>query len=226
MMNTMKKLGALLLALVMVLSLGVTAFAEAETEPAEEEDLSALARIGEETETSRAVKVTNLTGTDIMGLNIRKSGEWEFSAELLAEGDNFEKEEVSLFCYEPETAEEATATDAEAEAEEAEPVLYDIQIVWTDWTVGVLYNVELDDMDEAELQRSWNSLPYIVYKSLASGEEVNTEEAETAAYLADPANSQSSGGSSSGSGSSSGGSSSGGGSYGGDSGCIDNGLLW
>ena len=223
MKNTMKKLGALLLALVMVLSLGAMAFAEAES--AEEEDLSALARIGEETDTCRMVKITNLTGTDIMGLNIRKSGEWEFSAELLAEGDNFEKEEVSLFCYEPETAAEAdTATGAEAE-EEAEPVLYDIQIVWTDWTVGVLYNVELDDMDEAELQRSWNSLPYIVYKSLESGEEVNTEEAETAAYLADPANSQSSGGSSSG-GSSGGGSSSSGGSYGGDSGCIDNGLLW
>ena len=223
MKNTMKKLGALLLALVMVLSMGAMAFAEAES--TEEEDLSALARIGEETDTCRMVKITNLTGTDIMGLNIRKSGEWEFSGELLAEGDNFEKEEVSLFCYEPETASEAdTATDAEAE-EEAEPVLYDIQIVWTDWTVGVLYNVELDDMDEAELQRSWNSLPYIVYKSLESGEEVNTEEAETAAYLADPANSQSSGGSSSG-GSSGGGSSSSGGSYGGDSGCIDNGLLW
>ena len=223
MKNTMKKLGALLLALVMVLSMGAMAFAEAES--TEEEDLSALARIGEETDTCRMVKITNLTGTDIMGLNIRKSGEWEFSGELLAEGDNFEKAEVSLFCYEPETASEAdTATDAEAE-EEAEPVLYDIQIVWTDWTVGVLYNVELDDMDEAELQRSWNSLPYIVYKSLASGEDVNTEEAETAAYLADPANSQSSGGSSSG-GSSGGGSSSSGGSYGGDSGCIDNGLLW
>ena len=226
MKNTMKKLGALLLALVIVLSLGAMAFAEAEAEPAGEEDLSALTRIGEETDTCRMVKITNLTGTDIMGLNIKKSGEWEFSAELLAEGDNFEKEEVSLFCYEPETAAETdTATDAEAE-EEAEPVLYDIQIVWTDWTVGVLYNVDLDDMDEAEFQRSWNSLPYLIYKSLESGEEVNTEEAELAAYLADPANSSSGGSSSSGGGSSSSGGSSSGGSYGGDSGCIDNGLLW
>ena len=243
MLNTMKKMMALLLALVMVLSLSAAAFAaeaeEAETETAEagEEDLSAYDKIGEETDTARFVKLTNMTGTDIMGLNIRKSGDWQFSDELMADDDLFEKEETSLFFYESEAAEEAgeeaeaAETEAEGEAEEAEPVLYDIQIVWSDWTVGVLYNIELDDLDEADIQRSWNSLPYLTYKSLASEEDVNTEEAEQTAYFSSPEYAAYGGGGSSSSssgGSSSGGSSSGGSgwSYGGDSGCIDNGLLW
>ncbi len=219
--NAMKKLMALLLALVMVLSLGVMALAEGEAEPAEdaaaeEEDLSALDRIGEETETSRGVKFTNATGTDIMGLNIKKSDDWEFSAELIAEGDLFEVDEASLFCYEPETAGE--------EEETTGPVAYDIQIVWSDWTVGVLHNVLLDDMDEAMIQRAWNSLPYLTYTSLSTGEDVDTSEEEqvvgTAEWEAYVASQSSSSGSS-------GGSSSGGGwSYGGDAGCIEGGLLW
>ncbi len=232
MLNTMKKMMALFLALMMVLSLGAAAFAaeagEAETEATEtEEDLSAYDKIGGETETARYVKLTNLTGTDIMGLNIRKSGDWQFSDELMADEDLFEKEETSLFYYEPEADEETEET--EAEGEEAEPVLWDIQIVWSDWTVGVLYNVELDDLDEADIQRSWNSLPYLTYKSLASEEDVNTEEAEQTAYFSSPEYAAyGGGGSSSSSGSSSSGGSSSGGdwSYGGDSGCIDNGLLW
>ena len=221
MMNMMKRLGAILLVLAMVLTLSATAFAEGEAEPAGEEDLSALDRIGEETETSRGVKFTNATGTDIMGLNIRKSGEWEFSDELMAEDDLFEKEEASLFCYEPETAEEG---EADAESEEAEPVLYDIQIVWKDWTVGVLHNVDLGDMEEAVINRAWNSLPYLTYTSLATGEDVDTNDMEqvvgTAEWEAYLASQSSSGGSGSGSGSG------GGSSYGGDSGCIDNGLFW
>ncbi len=234
MLNTMKKMMALLLALVMVLSLGAAAFAAEAGEAAEdeadtgEEDLSAYDKIGEETEAARYVKLTNMTGTDIMGLNIRKSGDWQFSDELMADEDLFEKEETSLFFYEPEAEEETEET--EAEAEEAESVLWDIQIVWSDWTVGVLYNVELDDLAEADIQRSWNSLPYLTYKSLASEEDVNTEEAEQTAYFSSPEYAAyGGGGSSSSSGSSSSGGSSSGGSgwsYGGDSGCIDNGLLW
>ena len=234
MLNTMKKMMALFLALVMVLSLGAAAFAAEAGEAAEdeagagEEDLSAYDKIGEETDSARYVKLTNMTGTDIMGLNIRKSGDWQFSDELMADEDLFEKEETSLFYYEPEADEETEET--EAEGEEAEPVLWDIQIVWSDWTVGVLYNVELDDLAEADIQRSWNSLPYLTYKSLDSEEDVNTEEAEQTAYFSSPEYAAyGGGGSSSSSGSSSSGGSSSGGSgwsYGGDSGCIDNGLLW
>ncbi len=232
---SVKKRIAKLLALTVAAALcaGLTVTAQAagtETDPAvEAEDYEGLDRIGQETEEGYKVKLTNATGTDIMGMNIQLTTDdtWTWSDELLAEEDMFEKEETALFCYTPGEDEGEAETEAQAQDEQT---LYNIQIVFSDWTVGYLHNVLLSDMKEAEIQRAANSLPYLVYTSLASQEEIDTSEAEQAVFEGELASgfwdSVIGGGSSSGgsgSGGSSGGSSSGGGNT---EGCVGGDALF
>ena len=140
-------------------------------EPAEEVDIADLDRIGEETEEGYKIILTNDTGTDIKGLNIQKTTDatWTWSAELLADGDKFENGETALFCYTPGEGEDEETT-------------YNLQVVFTDWTVGYLHYVALSDMEQAVVERAVNSLPYLVYTSLASGEEIDTAAAEQKAF--------------------------------------------
>ncbi len=232
-MNTkMKKITSLLLALLLVLSCGAAALAAddeakeedqdaAEAEETEkEEDLEIL---GEETEDGYKIRLVNATGTNITGINIKTSeqAEWEFATLLENGGDVvFEKEEACWLCYTPGE-------------EETEDTTYDLQIIWSDWTVGEVHDVKFSDIEEGEVQRAWNSLPYLVYTSIATGEEIDTSadeqataEAEIAAgtfaYGGAPKSSGSSG-SSGGSKSSGGGGSSSGGNSGG---CIPGGGMF
>ena len=73
----------------------------------------------------------------------------------------------------------------------------DLQIVFTDWTVGIIHNAILEDMQDVQLMRAWNSVPYLVYTSIATGEQVDTNEAEQAIALEEYYATQSSGSSSS-----------------------------
>ena len=230
MKNNLKKLLCSLLALTVVLSMAGLAMAseeedaseeeqaeQAEIVPLTEEELAALPRIGEETEDCSQIVLVNATEGDITAINIKASDEDQWSDNILAEDDVYEAEETALLCWEAE-----------------EDVLYDLQLTFSDWTVGVAHDVDFADITQANLQRQWNGLPYLVYVSVATGEEVDTSEAEQAraeaeiaagtwAYGGDSSSSGSSGGSSSSSGSS-GGSSSGGGSS--SEGCLDDALFW
>ena len=110
--------------------------------------------------------------------------------------------------------------------------------MFTNWTVGYLHNVLLSDMEAADLERAANSLPYLVYTSLGTEEQINTQELEQKAFEGELAagmwdavlnagkSSSSGGGSSTGSG---GGSTSGGGSSstgGNTTGCVGDGALF
>ena len=168
-----------------------------EAEEAEEDDLEGLDRLGEETEGCVLVKITNAAGTDIMAINIKPSDDWAWSEDIMADEDTFEVDETSVLCYTPAAAEDGEETEADEEAEAAEPVPQDLQIVFTDWTVGIIHNAILEDMQDVQLMRAWNSVPYLVYTSIATGEQVDTNEAEQAIALEEYYATQSSGSSSS-----------------------------
>lgn len=231
----MKKITSMLLVLTLIVSLltgfavtadasgdeqaeqttAAAAEAEEAEEAEEEEDLSDLPRIGEETEEGYKIKLVNDTGSTIMGMNIQKTTDdtWSWSDELLADGDEFEDGETALFCYTPGEDEDGQTT-------------YNVQIVFTDWTVGYLHYVLLSDMEQAAIERAVNSLPYLVYTSLASEEEINTSEAEQKVFEGELAagvwDSVINSGSSSSGGSSSGSSSTGGNT----TGCVGDGALF
>lgn len=202
------------------------AAAETTGEKADEkaEDYEDLVRIGEETEDCVKIKLTNATGSDIMGLNIQSSNDdtWVWSDEMLPEDYEFADGEEALLCYAPGEDEDEQTT-------------YNFQVVFTDWTVGFLHAVDLAALNgEAEIQRAANSLPYLVYTD-ADGEQISTQDLEQAAFEGELASGfwdlpSSGGSSSSGGGSSSGGSgSSGGGSYSGGAntaGCVGGGALF
>ena len=129
-------------------------------------EVEGLDRIGQQTEDGYQVKLLNLSGTDVTVISVKVSGTGDFSANMLAEGDVYTQEETALLCYDP--------------GDDGADVTYDFQITFDDWTVGELHNVTLSDIREAELYRRWNGLPYLVYTSVSTGEEINTSDFEQA----------------------------------------------
>lgn len=183
---------------------------ESEETPAVEDEFEGLVRLGEETENCGMVKITNMTQDVIIMINIKRSADTEWSENLLLDDDTLEVEESAVLCFElpqedeageageTEETEEAEETEETDEAEE-EPVTYDLQIIFEGVTGGTCHNVVLTDVKDAQIMRAWNSIPYLVYTSVATGEEVDTSEAEQAIVMEEYLTSQSSsGGSSSG----------------------------
>lgn len=220
--NVQKLLAGLL---VLVMTVALTGFTvrsaatdEAGASPARDElrpdldaaELEGLDIIGEETEDCLRVKLTNATGQDITAINIRPSdGDGVWSDDILAEEDRFEEDEAAVLCV--------------------EAGVYDLQFTFADWTVAMLHSMDVTDITEAELDRQWNGLPYLVYTSVSTGEEIDTSSIEQSIAEGEiAAGTFAYGGPTTSSGRGSGGGSSGGsGNNGGDTGCIgDSGLFW
>ena len=207
----LQKILSLLLVLVLILCCAAAASADEEEKEAEDGEEEVLDVIGEQTEDGYKIRLVNATGTDITGINIKPADGEEYT-NLMEEDEVFEQEEASYLCYAPGE-------------EETEETLYDLQIIWSDWTVGELHDVALSDIQEGEIQRAWNSLPYLVYVSVSTGEEVDTSADEQSTAEAEIAAGTWAYGGGSDSGSSGG--SSGGYSSGGNSGgCITDAMFY
>ena len=181
---------------------------EAADETAAEDIFEGLDRLGEETEDCLMVQLTNGTGMDIRDLNIKRSDDWQWSPDLIPEGDVFVADEVCALCYdltapeEDESQEDDAGVEVPAEeetdpanaqpapeagaaegapAEEAEPpVLYDLQVVFSDRSVGVCHGVDLRLLQDVKLLRAWNGVVYLTYTDAATGQPVDMSEAEQA----------------------------------------------
>lgn len=148
--------------------------AEGEAAPLEEVDIEKLDRIGEETEEGYKIILTNGTGAAIVGLNIQKTTDaaWTWSGELLADGDSFEDGETALFCCAPGEGED-------------EQTAYNLQVAFDDETVGYLHYVLPSDMERAALGRTDEGVLCLTYESLATGEQIDTAEAEQKLFQGD-----------------------------------------
>ena len=104
------------------------------------------------------VKLINDTVNDITVINIRPNWICEWSDNILAENVVLEEDKEVVLCVELD--------------------VYDLHFTFDDWTVGVIHQMDVNDITEAEIQRRWNGLPYLVYTSVSTGEEVDTSDFE------------------------------------------------
>ena len=196
-------IAALILGAAMVM--GTTAYAE---EPA------AQKTIGTEAEGAYKVQIKNGTGRELSAFDVRKIGTQEFDKQLMTEGDVIAPDEEVLLYFTPD-ADAAPAGQAEepaeGEAPKAPTPLYDVRVTFKDDnSTAEIPNFPFEDMEGCEIKYE-DGLVFIAYKSLTTGEELDTKEearaliesvlaamkaAEEAA--AAPAQSQSSGSSSGG----------------------------
>lgn len=161
--------------------------------------------IGQETETTLTLAMTNGTGQAIDGFSFMESGGLEFPASLMAEGDAWEPDAVAQLFLEADVQEEVVgevASDGEAaegntqnaEAEDGnaqdadvaagdDVVLnhtYDMQFSLADGSVATLHGLVLSDLVEAEdltlMIDEESGLAYLTYTE--DGSEVSTLDAE------------------------------------------------
>ena len=190
---TMVSAGAPVFAEAQEAAAGEDAAAEQEEAAAEEKE-EEVKYIGTHEEGDCEIQVTNCTGRNIKGMDIKLNDEETYETHLLEEGDVFGYDEVRIFCFKPEreeeeaadaadeSAEEKEAAEEETEAAEEEKELpaksYDILITFEDdGTTVEIHTFPFDDMEVGEI-RAADGVGYLTYISLESKEPVDTKEVE------------------------------------------------
>ena len=135
-----------------------------------------LKAIGTESETQTVykVKLTNSTGADISAVAVKEMSQEAFPANMMAEGDAFVGGEQRMLYF------DSASVPTQAPAQEGEKLLtpgYHIQITMADGTNYVLNNFPFGDIEEGEICLE-DGVAFVKYKSVSSGEDVSTKEAE------------------------------------------------
>lgn len=135
-----------------------------------------LKAIGTESEaqTVYKVKLTNSTGADISAVAVKEMSQEAFPANMMAEGDAFVGGEQRMLYF------DSASVPTQAPAQEGEKLLtpgYHIRITMADGTNYVLNNFPFGDIEEGEICLE-DGVAFVKYKSVSSGEDVSTKEAE------------------------------------------------
>lgn len=149
--------------------------------------------LGEKTDTSLEIKLTNSTGKNIKNISLVYSASAEEPATLIEEGNVWSDGGVVLLYCEPtkeadeieqtETVDASEGTDF-AIAETCQAVL-----TWEDDTTYTLTVFPVKDMEECEI-KSEDDVVFVEYTSLSTDEAVSTKEAEKAVLDAAAAQAQ------------------------------------
>ena len=150
---------------------------EATTEATPIDAEEELPAIGTESADAIKVKLTNKTGKDITGVAVKNMDSEAWSDNLLADDDSFTDKEKRYLYYTPDASEENST-----ESEEGEILTYagyDIQLTFADETTMTLHALSLEDIKEGEILLA-DDVCYVSYESVATGETLDTKDAEIA----------------------------------------------
>lgn len=149
---------------------------EATTEATPIDAEEELPAIGTESADAIKVKLTNKTGKDITGVAVKNMDSEAWSDNLLAD-DSFTDKEKRYLYYTPDASEENST-----ESEEGDILTYagyDIQLTFADETTMTLHALSLEDIKEGEILLA-DDVCYVSYESVATGETLDTKDAEIA----------------------------------------------
>lgn len=152
------------------------------TEPSAEPSYITL---GSDTTGAFHVLMTNNTAGDIVGLQIKESEAKDYEPQLLANEQGVGPGETFDLYYHPENMPDALdepvedgTVSPEGRTEWKIPT-YDMYVVCSDDTQFVLYDLPFDDMNDTEILFSpGDNVGYVRYRSIETGEMVNTLEAQ------------------------------------------------
>lgn len=150
---------------------------EATTEATPIDAEEELPAIGTESADAIKVKLTNKTGKDITGVAVKNMDSEAWSDNLLTDDDSFTDKEKRYLYYTPDASEENST-----ESEEGEILTYagyDIQLTFADETTMILHALSLEDIKEGEILLA-DDVCYVSYESVATGETLDTKDAEIA----------------------------------------------
>lgn len=153
-----------------------------------------LKTIGVKSDDGFNVELKNSTGKDISGLAIKKTDEEKFESGLLASSDMYKNGESRILYYTDPSGSKTGKSDMEKSGEStdktdtavnntsAEKLLiagYDVELTFADGAKTVLHGFPFEDVKKAELMME-NGVGYLKYTSVASGQTLETKEAELA----------------------------------------------
>ncbi len=125
--------------------------------------------MGEQTDASKEVKVTNSTGKTITGLALYSEEDGAFGENLILNGDVFVADETRVLYYTaPEGAEDTTE--------------YMIQLTYDDYSTAEMHTVPLGDASEdgITLKATGDGFLFASYKSVSQDKETDTKMTEMA----------------------------------------------
>ncbi len=141
------------------------------TQEAETLEMTETPEVGEKTDTSRSIQLTNETGAEVTSVWLRVSGQEEWGEELVQGSFTIPEAESFNLNYEPqETAEDGTTAPVEA---------WDLSVGYEDGSYVVMNQVDLQAV--TEMTMCWeDDVAFVKYQDPDTQEEVSTKEDEIA----------------------------------------------
>ncbi len=151
------------------------------TQEAETLEMTEIPEIGEKTDTSAAIQLTNETGAEVTSVWLRVSGQEDWGEELVQESFTIPESESFMLNFEPEeTAEDGTTAPVEA---------WDLSVGYEDGSYVVMNQVDLQAA--AEMTMCWeDDVAFVKYQDPETQEEISTKEDEIARRQAEEAAAQ------------------------------------
>lgn len=161
----------------MAAALVVSAVGCGKTEEKKEAEKETYQTVGNKTEDSYEIKMTNKTGKEITSMAVKRSDEEAYPSSMLGSDKKVAADETILFYYTPEPQKEVVV-EGDSELAGAQINLsYSLSLGFGDGTSAELSTFAVEDMKDAEICME-DEVYFFTYTSISEETEISTKERE------------------------------------------------